>query len=692
MRPDRRLPEGKFTYFLLNGDLIDGKEKELATGAGFSLQPYEEIVLEDVDTLLKKKIDTVKRDDVVEVAVQVLQATRRFLAFAIDQKKRVGKDWDAVDDKLRETNRGAAARTDECRHGAAKDWRRADELSIELSNYADDSGAQKTIYRLLLIREMLALDPNRDEDYLKVRDAVNQFENIGGGKGDKDALAARRMLKSKAEQIVKLAEASSKKMKPAEAFNLLKAAEALDPDLKDIRDLRSQWRDRILYVGVPSLPDLMSPTKARTDAERWTLDLLFESLLQAIPDPELGRHYRPMLASRMPDLVPLGREFSLYKNARWADGEGMALDARDVYGTLDMLRKFPAIPCSEELDMIDTDKVRIEDPFRLRLSFRQGVLEPLNRATFKVMPARYLKSKNKDADDDLFARKPFGSGPYRYEGREKDGDREAAVFRANPYYSQRPDKFGLPNIREIRFVVPKPSTVASDFASGQLHVVFDVPVNDLPRYTNDPAVAGIVESFKANVNRRIWMLAINNRRTSLQDVSLRRGISAAIDREKILNLDVFRPGGIKGYHSALTGPFPLNSWATPDKGRKAEAVLFNRDLAAGLFAEAAAKGKVKLSLKYQEGDNLANQACVKIKEQIEEASKSAVEIVLDPVPVAQFFRRIEQEQDFDLAYVPYDYKDDLYSLGSLLDADALTFQAAETSWAYLGKRQQSADR
>lgn len=91
--PERKLPDGKFSYLELNASLTGGKEKELPTGAGFSLQPYEEIVLEDANNLLKKKLDGMRRDDVVELVVQVLQATRRFHAAAVEQKKRIGRDW-----------------------------------------------------------------------------------------------------------------------------------------------------------------------------------------------------------------------------------------------------------------------------------------------------------------------------------------------------------------------------------------------------------------------------------------------------------------------------------------------------------------------------------------------------------------------------------------------------------------------
>ena len=182
----------------------------------------------------------------------------------------------------------------------------------------------------------------------------------------------------------------------------------------------------------------MSPATAETDAERWAVELMFEGLLQAVP--EVGQEgmdyigYRPVLAEGLPGVMPLGRTFSLPKNIRWSRDTGAVMDARDVKQTLALLRepgqrdKWSSVGLDvlQELD-------NFESPFRFRLAYQQGVLEPLGRATFKVLPAVYLNQKKKEADDDEFAAKPFGTGPFKYEGQETEWlDRQRAVFRANP--------------------------------------------------------------------------------------------------------------------------------------------------------------------------------------------------------------------------------------------------------------------
>jgi ABC-type oligopeptide transport system substrate-binding subunit len=293
-----------------------------------------------------------------------------------------------------------------------------------------------------------------------------------------------------------------------------------------------------------------------------------------------------------------------------------------------------------------------------------------------VLPARYLKAQGKNADDPVFAEKPFGSGPYRYEGRETEGPgREVAVFKANPYYSQRSDKFGQPIIREIRFVVPSLSTAPADLANGQLHMVLDVPTAELVRYLQDPISTGVAKEIKPGINRRIWMLAINHHDAALQNADLRRAISAAIDRDGILD-EYFRPGKARIYHKALVGPFPPNCWATPEKARKPENALYNKTLAGGLFASAAARGRTRLTLKYPLDDQRAGLVCGKIKAMIEDAARRSpdeppsVEIVLEPIAPEDFYGKLGSGLSYQLAYCSYDYKDELYWLGSLLDRAA----------------------
>jgi len=190
----------------------------------------------------------------------------------------------------------------------------------------------------------------------------------------------------------------------------------------------------------------------------------------------------------------------------------------------------------------------------------------------------------------------------------------------------------------------------------RIHILPDVPTKDLPKYEQQDRATVATPA----VNRRIHLLAINHRLPALQDINVRRGLSAAVDREAILN-DVFRAGQ-KQYHKALAGPFPSESWAAPRPLGGPAPAVFDRDSAAGKF-RAGRAGTMQFTLLYPEDDTLAAEACAKIKKNIEDAgADSKVTITLESVAPRDLYRRVEVEHRYELAYTTFDYRDDWYAL------------------------------
>jgi peptide/nickel transport system substrate-binding protein len=667
--PFRELPDGEFEVQVLQGGLTESSPKTFKTGSGYKFIPFELIVLEQVDNFLNKKLETLDRADQLDYAARAVAAGLRWHLLAVANNKRVGKAWDEVEKDLR--RRHIKLKREQFKILLdAKEYNKADAVGIKLlTRYPDNFDVQKDVYRLQLFRTNLAKDPT-DLDLIKLRESLLLYERLPGDKDVNLLTIVRNKLRSRATALVSESADDHKKGRHAAALAKLRSAELLDPDLPGIAQARIQLGGKVLYVAVPKLPELMSPATAATDPERWAVELMFEGLLQAVPDPEVIR-YRPVLAEALPAVMPLGRSFTLPKNVRWArDDQQDPLDARDVRGTLNLLRKpgFREQWCSDGLEVFH-EIDRIDDPYRLRLAYNQGVLEPLARATFKVLPVAYLLGKN--ADDKDFARRPFGSGPFRYEGREAEGaNRQVAVFRANQYYGQRPGKFGLPWIREIRMFVPDQSSLVKDVAAGQLHLYPDAPGDVAVRFKGDAGLKENLSVHSAQTNRRIHILAVNHRQTALQNDRLRQGLSAAINREAILK-ELFRAGN-ENAHAALTGPFPPKSWATPPTGKRA---ALYKPGAGGLIAAELGGRPIHLRLAYDRDEPKNAQVCGLIKKQIEEATadmagKPLVTIDLVPFPAETYREKLYAEHDYDLALAAFDYRDDLYSLASLLDPEA----------------------
>lgn len=669
--PFRELPETEFEVQVLDSTLSKSTSKTFKQGSGFRYIPWEIHVMAEVDKFLEKKV-TLDRVDQLDVVTRALASTLQFHITLVDKKVRKDPAWSEVQREL-STKLLRLERERFLGLVEAKAYVAADQLALRLlRKHPDNLDVQKDVYWLQLLRLAREARANSDADLLKLREYLLAYEQLPGKKDDALTLQCRRRLRDRSTALVAEAKSLNDRKMAAPALAKLRQAEAIDPDSPGIADVRGRLQGTVLYVGVAQLPENMSPATAVTESEKWAVELMFEGPLQAVPDLDVVR-YRPCLCEGLPTVMPLGRSFTLPRNIRWSREVTDPLDARDIKGTLALLRR-PNLKdrwCADGLDVL-REIDRIDDPFRFRLAYEQGVLEPLSRATFKVLPARYLQERGKAADDREFGERPFGTGPFRYEGREKEGaDRTCAVFRANPLYEQRAGRFGLPWVREIRFYVPDQSKLNPDIIGGQMHLFPDAPADVVARCRNEDALQRIVNVVQPSTNRRIHMLAVNHRRTHMQNDKLRQGISAAIDRDKVLT-EVYRRPGLEKNHSALTGPFPRPSWATPPQGK--EASLYKPG-AGGLIAEGLGGSPIRIRMIFPAGDKKLAEAAQLIRTQIELASqdktgKALIELDAAALPPQTFREKLELEFDYDLALTTFDYRDDLYSLAGLLDPEA----------------------
>lgn len=421
----------------------------------------------------------------------------------------------------------------------------------------------------------------------------------------------------------------------------------------------------VLVVAVQSLPENMSPSLARSDSELAALDLLFEGLVRPIADPTAGRQYEPALARELPTLAPRGREFRLAP-ATWADsnGGGRAVTSADVRTTIEKAKARSQQFGGEPGELIEAVYADADDRGRFLLT--RGVPDPLALMMIKVVP-------NEKADDPSFARQPVGSGPFTYAGRRTVDGRTYAVFPANPAYGKRPARANLPRLQAI-WMVATHDPVA-DFKAGRVHFVLTRATADLASLrtaSSSAPVEGSAPIGRLDVtmgsgrvdsvpSRRIDFLAVNHRDPRLGGSAaaseLRRLISHAIPRDSILT-SCFR-AGFPDHHQALDGPFPPGTWpCSPLAGRLDDPGLARR------LADDRRGDPVTLELKFPSDDAAIERACQQIQQTLGEYK---ITIKLAPRPPADFRKQVITENDFQLAYWRYDYPDEWYGVGSLLD-------------------------
>ena len=517
-------------------------------------------------------------------------------------------------------------------------------------------------------------------DLERARNLLGEYESRFPQGGAPAALAVRKVLADKARALIAEAQRLSETDRNA-ARNLLNTAEALDPESEKLRTARSELRAGYptLVVAARQRPELMSPALARFDSERQAVELMFEPLLDAVPDEVAGQRYEPQLAASLPGAGAGLREIQLAGPANWnLDGAG-AVRAADVSGTARLLRQIPGTWSADRLQWLADPGTDPADPTRLRQRLTLGHPDPRSLLSGKILPASWLLARIRRADDPDFARKPFGSGPYRLLAETpKPGapppSTSDVVFVANPSYARRPGKANTPRIREVRFTpLEALKDPPGEFRAGKLHVLTDVPTRELVRYAADNNLNNKVRLVTAADPRRVHVLMVNHRNPALQNPDIRRGIALAVNREKIVDT-VFRSADRPEVrHAAMTGPFPPGSWATP-KGRPA---LDQRELgAAKIRGYLAAGGSVNsLTLLYPAGDLEADLACSSIRDQIQPltaADERKFTLTIQAVSPAELFQRVHVEHRYELAYCPLDYPDSFapLTLMSLLDPNA----------------------
>ncbi len=643
-----------------------------------ALDPFERLALDAVEQLLKPPAsappaETAPLPDRLAAAERLLTQVTFFHESAVERNERRGTGWDGLRTELAAKLADIRVRLLEIA-AEEKDWAR---VRAQLARFTVRYKAQPDILRTMAAVRLREAEPlaasARPLDLERARELLSEFDSRFPNAGDAVATRVRTALAAKARAL--LAEADQlAKTDPAQARNLLRAVEGLDPDNPDLRKQQRELRggSAALVVGAWRLPERMSPATARFDSEKQAVELMFEGLTDALPDENLGVRYRPVLIAGKPGVSPLARDVTLVGNAEWAaPGRGL-FDAGDVDGTLKLLRARRELPSAEAVAWLADPETDPAEPNRVRVRLSRGHPDPRQLLTVKMLPAKWFQEKNRAADDAEFAAKPFGTGPYKLEPvtRVPNAPPPDVVFTANPSYFRRPGRQAEPFIREIRFVdltraaYDRPLDPVAELKAERVQIVPDFPTRDYDRY----AQLANATVATAAVNRRIHLLAFNLRDPRVRSADLRRAILHAVDREKVLT-DVYRAGKPE-FHKPLAGPFPVGSWAEGKSPPGVADPLFNRDLAAGLFGRA--KAAESLELLYPADDAQAKQACEAIAQQVASASENRVRLVPEGVPPRELFKRVEAEHRFTVALLAHDYHDDWYPLGlaALLDPDA----------------------
>ncbi len=636
------------------------KQREFGSRLPSRVRPFEEVVADDVSAFFARKFDELDskdpqyltRRDMLQAGEAALAAAERFHESAREKGPRQGPEWEPVGEKLRDTLFGVKMQL-LAMTAVAGNWDATAAQAVRLAAAFPRPEQREAVAALLADLVKRRMDGELTHDKAKeARERLEEIERTFPGSAAAKPITAR--LRDIAQGHLDAAKALTNQ--PQKAAEELRMAAEVFPRLPGLSDQLHEV-DRsypILRVGVRELPREMLPGLATTDVERQVGELLFESLVRVRPQRDGGQRYEPVLASRLPRLVPLGRQFQLARGASWSNGEPVT--AADVRATV-LLLKDPKWPGHDPALAKLIEKAELGDTF-LDLKLNQGFFDPLSLMTFKVLPAGVEKQPNQAS------KHPVGSGPYILKGELDEKTGKGLLFVASVSYGARANKERLPHIREIRFL--QTADPVDALREGKVDLVADVPG---PRVKELRATSGVLVDGPLTT-RRVYFLAVNHRNPVLRDSpKLRRALALAIDRDKILT-DYFRGDLGKTVHHALNGPFPVGSWAcdpknVPDLYQPGEAQALAKQA-----AERLGRDSITLHLKYPKDEPGVPAAMQYLSTSVANATGGIIKIELTPSDPYDLRKDVERLNDYDLAYYHLDHASEAYWLGPLFDPDS----------------------
>ncbi len=273
-----------------------------------------------------------------------------------------------------------------------------------------------------------------------------------------------------------------------------------------------------LTVALPSEPATLDPHKSSTRYNYMFNSNMFEGLYVRDDKAELV----PALAESVtvsPD--GLAYTFKLRKNVKFHDGSTMTAD--DVKFSLERATnpafKNPLLAYIKTIDRVD---IADPDTVVVRLKERDAIF--LKKLAFAgwIVPRKYVES----VGDDGFARKPIGTGPFKFVSRSINEQIEMA---ANEQHWG-----SVPRIRTLVVrTVPEDAVRLGMLQTGEADIVGEMPP---PLVERIAAIKGA--HVLSHPSGEIYWLVLNlkdgAKDSPLHDPRVRRALNHAIDKQGII--------------------------------------------------------------------------------------------------------------------------------------------------------------
>lgn len=297
-----------------------------------------------------------------------------------------------------------------------------------------------------------------------------------------------------------------------------------------------------LVEGSIGEPSTLIPILASDSASHSVASMVYNGLVKYDKDLNLVGD----LAERW-DISPDGLTitFHLRKGVKWHDGHEFT--SRDVLYTFNTIIN-PKTPTAYAEDFLQVKMVESPDPYTFRVIYPKPFAPALASWGMNILPAHLLEGK--DITKSELARKPVGTGPYRF-GEWTPGQRVVLesfheYFEGRPYVDRR-----------IFRIIPDTSTMYMELKSGGLDMMSLTPVQ-YRRQTNSREFLERFNKFTYPVPAYTY-LGYNLKNPLFSDKRVRQAITCAIKKDELVQ------GVLFGLGQAGHTPFQPGTWANnPD--------------------------------------------------------------------------------------------------------------------------------
>lgn len=213
--------------------------------------------------------------------------------------------------------------------------------------------------------------------------------------------------------------------------------------------------------------------------------------------------------------------FFLREDATWHDGEPVT--SEDVKYTFDTIKENETYYFSYRMQFVES----IETPDEYTVVFNTetpdaSLIADLGWYATFILP-EHVFNNDQSWEDNPASMDPIGSGPFKFESFQQGVD---ITLVANENYHE-----GAPKLDKLIFsIIPDDSTAVQALINGDIDVLENVPTASVDQLEANEDIRLVLNEYPSPMR-----IIFNLEDPAVQDVNLRRAISAAIDREDISN-------------------------------------------------------------------------------------------------------------------------------------------------------------